>query len=186
MWKVESIDDFQRRIEEHHFYSFEEAKGGLRDIINKVLQNTIGHYMDIIDKYCQKFYPNGAPEEILRAKDIIYKIVTNPKLLIGAPELENDFFFSDDNIEISLFENVLHLYPAGASEDDIPEDWKENFKFVVAEINVTDFYDPDIEYCFYIDDKKDYSVNISLEYGGKDDLEDLVGSIKDFAEDDED
>ena len=34
MWKVKSIDDFKRRIEEHCFYSFEEAKSGFRDIIS--------------------------------------------------------------------------------------------------------------------------------------------------------
>jgi hypothetical protein len=125
-----------------------------------------------MDKYCEEFYPNGAPEQILKAKDIIYKIVTNPDFLEGAPELKNQFFFADDNIEISFVAEVLNIHPAGASEDDIDEDWEENYKFIVAEINATDFYHPDAEYYFYIDDKKDHEINITLYNADAEDDED--------------
>ena len=161
MWKVERTCSFGF-IGEDEFNSFDSAKIEFRNIIKNKHQDSIKHFIDVIDKYCKEFYPNGAPEQILKAKEIVYKIVTNPEFLIGAPELEHQFMFSDDNIEITFLGNILNIHPAGTFDEDLDENWEENFKFVVAEINATDFYDPDVEYYFYIDDKKDHEINIAL------------------------
>ena len=171
MWKVERTCSLGF-IGEDEFNSFDSAKIEFRHIIKNKHKDSIKHFIDVMDKYCQEFYPNGAPEQILKAKDIIYKTVTNPDFLEGAPELENQFFFADDNIEISFVAGVLNIYPAGASEDELDEDWEENFKFVVAEIKATDFYDPDVEYYFYIDDKKEHEINITLYNADAEDKED--------------
>ena len=161
MWTVERTCSLGF-IGEDEFNSFDSAKIEFRHIIKNKHKDSIKHFIDVIDKYCQEFYPNGTPEQILKAKDIIYKIVTNPEFLIGASELEDQFIFHDKNIEITFLGNVLNIHPAGTFDEELEECWEENFKFVVAEINATNFDDENDEYYFYIDDRKDHEINITL------------------------
>ena len=155
MWKVERTCSFGF-IGEDEFNSFDSAKIEFRHIIKNKHQDSIKHFIEIMDQYCAEFYPAGPPKEILWAKDVVYKIVTDPKFLCGAPELEEDVYFEDDNIQIEYDGVRLIIYPIDI--DDMPDD----FKFVVAEINATDFYDPNLEYYFYISDRKDHEINITL------------------------
>ena len=180
MWKVERTCSVGF-IGEDGFNSFDSAKIEFRHIIKNKHKDSIKHFTDIIDKYCEEFYPNGAPKEILWAKDVIGKIVTEPDFVCGAPELSEDVYFEDDNIQIEYDGVRLIIYPIDI--DDIPDD----FKFVVAEINATNFYDENLEYYFYISDRKDHEINITLKNtDGAESDEDELDFIDDEDFEDED
>lgn len=154
MWKIERKCPFGL-IGEDEFYTFEEAKIQFRNTIKEKLGDGIAEFTNQIDEYCEKYYPDGAPNNFEELKNTLIQLVTNPDYPENPDEFEFEDF-EDDNIEfyIDSFSKTLFIY---INNDDITEEFPQ------AEINIIKMNEPDDEYYFYItDNRNQYSTDITL------------------------
>jgi hypothetical protein len=71
----------------------------MRNIVTKEFgAEGVAKLTQLIDAYCEKQYPYGAPDKFEDLKTILTKLVTDPKYP-GTPE-EMDLILVDDNLEI--------------------------------------------------------------------------------------
>lgn len=75
------------------------AQNKMRTLVAKEFgAEGVAKLTQLIDAYCEKQYPYGAPDKFEDLKTILTKLVTNPKFP-GTPK-EMDLILVDDNLEI--------------------------------------------------------------------------------------
>ena len=152
MWKVERTCSFGF-IGEDEFNSFDSAKIEFRHIIKNKHKDTIQDFTKLIDEYCDRYYKNNVPKEIITLKEMISNLVLDPNFPQNQEKELESFSFSDDNITIHFMFNELTFYV---------DNEEELTKFPQGEIKVIDISDEDEEYYFFITNNKDREINITL------------------------
>ena len=128
-------------IGEDVFHSFDSAKIEFRHIIAEKLGAGIEKFTKQIDSYCEEFYPEETPSEMITLKEILTRLATDPDYPADPDEIALDDF-EDDRIEFfaDTFSKQLFIYV---------NDESVKTKFPQAEINVVCMDDPDGEYYFF-------------------------------------
>ena len=172
MWKVERTCSFGF-IGEDEFNSFDSAKIEFRHIIKNKHQDNIEDFTKLIDDYCERYYKDNIPKELVALKDILTKFVLDPNFPQNQEKELEPFSFGDDNITVHFMFNELTFYV---------DNEEELTKFPQGEIKLIDISDPDEEYYFFITNNKDREINITLKNADSEESDD---EELDFIEDED-
>ena len=77
------------------YHGFEKAKQGMLNTIKKKFAGMDKYCADLIDSYCEKYYPNGAPKNFDMLKNLLTDFILRPEEL----EWELDDKYSDIDFE---------------------------------------------------------------------------------------
>ena len=118
---------------------------------------------NIIDDYCERYYKDNIPKELVALKDMLTKFVLDPNFPQNQEKELEPFSFGDDNITVHFMFNELTFYV---------DNEEELTKFPQGEIKIIDISDPDEEYYFFITNNKDREINITLKNADSDKSDD--------------
>ncbi len=140
---------------EESYHGLEKAKIAMRETVTEKFCNGAEIYINKIDEYCQKYYPDNTPPEFEKLKNLIVDVITDPVFPKSQEELEQKygwFDFEDDRIRFDFFSAVLCMTEKGLEmvpllDIEIYDDDKELFvEGLISCFVIKDFPEEDIMY----------------------------------------
>ena len=144
------------------YHGFEKAKQGMLNTIKKKFAGMDKYCADLIDSYCEKYYPNGAPKNFDMLKNLLTDFILRPEELEW--ELDDkysDIDFEDERVHFALSfdftpEGIIRLLYI-----DVVEDAKCEFpEGVINAFHLKELEDVESERVVILSAGKDYGLDV--------------------------
>ena len=144
------------------YHGFEKAKQGMLNTIKKKFAGMDKYCADLIDSYCEKYYPNGAPKNFDMLKNLLTDFILRPEELEW--ELDDkysDIDFEDERVRFAL---SFDFTPEGIIRIlyiDVVEDAKCEFpEGVINAFHLKELEDVESERVVILSAGKDYGLDV--------------------------
>lgn len=146
------------------YHGFEKAKQGMRETVKNKYAGMEKHCADLIDAYCQEYYPNSVPHNFKLLKQLISDYFNKPDEL--ELELENkyaDIDFEDERVHFALsfdftpegLNRFLYIEVADEAKWKFPEG-------CITSIQMNELTDPESERYVLLTAGKNYGIEVVL------------------------
>ena len=158
------------------YHGFEKAKKAMRETVKEKFDSMDVHCAELIDSYCAKYYPDGAPENFALLKEFIKDAIYNPEALEeNLEEKYEEIDFEDERVCFALeydFDNdgaIRHLYI------DVSEDAKWTFpEGIISSIYLQELTDPESERYISLTAGKNWGLEIVFSLMTDEDEENFI------------